>query len=163
MQEMTVYALQYDSVGRQPIVLLRTSDERLLLPIWIGPNEANAIMAKLRGSEPARPMTHDLLQSVVDAMGAAIVRVTVTELRDNTYYAVITLRVNGEEIEIDSRPSDAIALAVRVEAPIFAADEVVEESAVEAETPEPDQEVVDEFRRFLDDVRPDDFAGESSS
>ncbi len=163
MQEMTVYALQYDSVGRQPIVLLRTSDERLLLPIWIGPNEANAIMAKLRGSEPARPMTHDLLQSVVDAMGAAIVRVTVTELRDNTYYAVITLRVNGEEIEIDSRPSDAIALAVRVEAPIFAADDVVEESAVEAETPEPDQEVVDEFRRFLDDVRPDDFAGESSS
>ena len=164
MQEMTVYALQYDSVGRQPIVLLRTSDERLLLPIWIGPNEANAIMAKLRGSEPSRPMTHDLLQSVVDAMGAAIVRVTVTELRDNTYYAVITLRVNGEEIEIDSRPSDAIALAVRVEAPIFAADDVVEESAVEAETPEPDQEdeVVDEFRRFLDDVRPDDFAGESS-
>ncbi len=158
-----MYALQYDSVGRQPIVLLRTSDERLLLPIWIGPNEANAIMAKLRGSEPARPMTHDLLQSVVDAMGAAIVRVTVTELRDNTYYAVITLRVNGEEIEIDSRPSDAIALAVRVEAPIFAADDVVEESAVEAETPEPDQEVVDEFRRFLDDVRPDDFAGESSS
>ena len=159
-----MYALQYDSVGRQPIVLLRTSDERLLLPIWIGPNEANAIMAKLRGSEPARPMTHDLLQSVVDAMGAAIVRVTVTELRDNTYYAVITLRVNGEEIEIDSRPSDAIALAVRVEAPIFAADDVVEESAVEAETPEPDQEdeVVDEFRRFLDDVRPDDFAGESS-
>lgn len=158
-----MYALQYDSVGRQPIVLLRTSDERLLLPIWIGPNEANAIMAKLRGSEPSRPMTHDLLQSVVDAMGASIVRVTVTELRDNTYYAVITLRVNGEEIEIDSRPSDAIALAVRVEAPIFAADDVVEESAVEAETPEPDQEVVDEFRRFLDDVRPDDFAGESSS
>ena len=159
-----MYALQYDSVGRQPIVLLRTSDERLLLPIWIGPNEANAIMAKLRGSEPARPMTHDLLQSFVDAMGAAIVRVTVTELRENTYYAVITLRVNGEEIEIDSRPSDAIALAVRVEAPIFAADEVVEESAVEAETPEPEQEdeVVDEFRRFLDDVRPDDFAGESS-
>ncbi len=158
-----MYALQYDSVGRQPIVLLRTSDERLLLPIWIGPNEANAIMAKLRGSEPSRPMTHDLLQSVVDAMGASIVRVTVTELRDNTYYAVITLRVNGEEIEIDSRPSDAIALAVRVEAPIFAADDVVEESAVEADTPEPDQEVVDEFRRFLDDVRPDDFAGESSS
>ena len=156
-----MYALQYDSVGRQPIVLLRTSDERRLLPIWIGPNEANAIMAKLRGSEPTRPMTHDLLQSIVDATGAAVVRVTVTELRDNTYYAVITLQMEGSEIEIDSRPSDAIALAVRVEAPIFAADSVVEESAVEAEVSEPDQDVVDEFRRFLDDVRPDDFAGES--
>ena len=156
-----MYALQYDSVGRQPIVLLRTSDERRLLPIWIGPNEANAIMAKLRGSEPTRPMTHDLLQSIVDATGAAVVRVTVTELRDNTYYAVITLQMEGSEIEIDSRPSDAIALAVRVEAPIFAADSVVEESAVEAEVSEPDQDVVDEFRRFLDDVRPDDFAGDS--
>ena len=161
-EPVTVYGVSFDAASKQPIVLLKSEGRNLFLPIWIGHPEAAAILMKLQNADLPRPMTHDLLQSVVDAMGAAIVRVTVTELRDNTYYAVITLRVNGEEIEIDSRPSDAIALAVRVEAPIFAADDVVEESAVEAEAPEPDQEVVDEFRRFLDDVRLDDFAGESS-
>ena len=158
VQEMTVYALQYDNVGRQPIVLLRTSDERQLLPIWIGQSEAGAIMAKLRGSESARPMTHDLLQSTIELLGATVERITVTALRENTYYAQITLLASGQEVELDSRPSDAIALAVRVGAPIFAADDVIAESAVEAEgTPESEQQVVEDFRRFLDDVQPEDF------
>ena len=114
---MTVYGVSYDSVGRQPIVLLRTSDGRRVLPIWIGSGEANAILTKLKGSDPPRPMTHDLLQSLVDLVGASVLRVAVTELRDNTYYAMITLRINGEDVELDSRPSDAIALAVRADAP----------------------------------------------
>jgi bifunctional DNase/RNase len=139
---MTVYGVSYDSVGRQPIVLLRTSDGRRVLPIWIGSGEANAILTKLKGSDPPRPMTHDLLQSLVDLVGASVLRVAVTELRDNTYYAMITLRINGEDVELDSRPSDAIALAVRADAPIFAAEDVIEESAVEAERPRARQQVV---------------------
>jgi hypothetical protein len=127
------------------------------LPIWIGSGEANAILTKLKGSDPPRPMTHDLLQSLVDLVGASVLRVAVTELRDNTYYAMITLRINGEDIELDSRPSDAIALAVRADAPIFAAEDVIEESAVEAERPPSEQQVVEDFRRFLDELSPDDF------
>ena len=128
-----------------------------MLPIWIGSGEANAILTKLKGSDPPRPMTHDLLQSLVDLVGASVQRVAVTELRDNTYYAMITLRINGEDVEIDSRPSDAIALAVRADAPIFAAEDVIEESAVEAERPPSEQQVVEDFRRFLDELSPDDF------
>ena len=154
---MTVYGVSYDSVGRQPIVLLRTSDGRRVLPIWIGSGEANAILTKLKGSDPPRPMTHDLLQSLVDLVGASVLRVAVTELRDNTYYAMITLRINGEDVELDSRPSDAIALAVRADAPIFADEAVIEESAVEAERPPSEQQVVEDFRRFLDELSPDDF------
>jgi bifunctional DNase/RNase len=128
-----------------------------VLPIWIGSGEANAILTKLKGSDPPRPMTHDLLQSLVDLVGASVLRVAVTELRDNTYYAMITLRINGEDVELDSRPSDAIALAVRADAPIFADEAVIEESAVEAERPPSEQQVVEDFRRFLDELSPDDF------
>ncbi len=159
MQEMVIYGVSYDMVGKQPIVLLKTADGKRFLPIWIGPNEASAIMTKLQGGEPPRPMTHDLLSSVVEELGGAVVRIAVTELRENTFYALITLRCNGREVEIDSRPSDAIALAVRVDAPIFAADEVINESAIEfegeAETSE--ETVVEEFRQFLQDVKPEDF------
>ena len=159
MQEMVIYGVSYDMVGKQPIVLLKTADGKRFLPIWIGPNEASAIMTKLQGGEPPRPMTHDLLSSVVEELGGAVVRIAVTELRENTFYALITLRCNGREVEIDSRPSDAIALAVRVDAPIFAADDVINESAIEfegeAETSE--ETVVEEFRQFLQDVKPEDF------
>jgi uncharacterized protein len=159
VQEMKIYGVSFDMVGKQPIVLLKTADGKRFLPIWIGPNEASAIMTKLQGGEPPRPMTHDLLQSTIEELGGAVVRIAVTELRENTFYALITLRCNGREVEIDSRPSDAIALAVRVDAPIFAADEVINESAIEfegeAETSE--ETVVEEFRQFLQDVKPEDF------
>jgi bifunctional DNase/RNase len=159
VQEMVIYGVSYDMVGKQPIVLLKTAEGKRYLPIWIGADVANAIMSRLQNSVPPRPMTHDLLQSVVDTLGGSVVRVTVTELRENTYYALITLRVDGGEREVDSRPSDAIALAVRAEAPIFAADDVIEESAIELdpESEQGQQAVVEEFRRFLEDVRPEDF------
>jgi len=160
---MVIYGVSYDMVGKQPIVLLKTADGKRFLPIWIGPSEASAIMAKLQGSEPPRPMTHDLLQSVVEELGASVVRIAVTELRENTFYARITLRANGSDLEIDSRPSDAIALAVRADAPIFAADEVIAESSIEFESePETSEQtnVVEEFRRFLEDVKPEDFMKE---
>jgi bifunctional DNase/RNase len=159
MYEMVIYGVSFDLVGKQPIVLLKTADGNKFLPIWIGHPEAAAILMKLQGASTPRPMTHDLMADVIDQLDAEVTRITVTELRDNTFYASITVQQNGSEIEIDSRPSDAIAIAVRSDAPIFAAERVIEESAIEFEGEEVnEEEIVDEFRRFLDDVSPDQFA-----
>jgi len=161
---MEIYGVSFDMVGKQPIVLLKTVDGNRFLPIWIGHPEAAAILMKLQGAQTPRPMTHDLLNDMLEQLEAKCERVSVTELRDNTFYASITLSINGSEVEIDSRPSDAIALAVRCQAPIFAAEEVIEESSIEFEHEVEDQEeVVEKFKDFLEDVTPEDFAtgGES--
>src|SRR5919201_29271 len=155
MHEMVIYGVSFDLVGKQPIVLLKTTDGNKFLPIWIGHPEAAAILMKLQGATTPRPMTHDLVTDMLSQLDAHVVRITVTELRDSTFYASITLQQDGSEIEVDSRPSDAIALALRAEAPIFAADDVIEESAIEFEN---EEEVVDEFKKFLDQVSPDEFA-----
>ena len=161
MQEMVIYGVSFDMVGKQPIVLLKTQDGNKFLPIWIGHPEAAAILMKLQGANTPRPMTHDLLTEVLEQLDARIVRIAVTELRENTFYALITVAVNGSEIEIDSRPSDAIALAVRSGAPIFAAEAVIEESAIEFEHEDVnEEEVVEEFKKFLDDVKPEDFSSD---
>ena len=164
MQEMLIYGVSFDLVGKQPIVLLKTQDGNKFLPIWIGHPEAAAILMKLQSQTSVRPMTHDLVSDMLQQLGAQIVRITVTELRENTFYAQITVQQDGQELEVDSRPSDAIALAIRAEAPIFAADQVIEESAIEFEGEEIDQERLDDevakFRNFLDEVTPDQFAVE---
>lgn len=161
MQKMDIYGVSFDLVGKQPIVLLKTADGNRFLPIWIGHPEAAAILMKLQNASSPRPLTHDLMTDMLAQLDTQIVRVTVTELRDNTFYAAITLLRNGSEIEIDSRPSDAIALAVRTEAPIFADDGVIEESAIEFEGEEVnEEEIVSEFRSFLDRVSPEEFAVE---
>ena len=161
MFEMVIYGVSFDLVGKQPIVLLKTADGNKFLPIWIGHPEAAAILMKLQGAATPRPMTHDLMADMLEQLDAEVTRITVTELRDNTFYASITVQQNGSEIEIDSRPSDAIAIAVRAEAPIFAAERVIEESAIEFEGEEVnEEEMVAEFRRFLDNVSPDEFAVE---
>ncbi len=158
MREMVIYGVSFDMVGKQPIVLLKTADGNKFLPIWIGHPEAAAILMKLQGASTPRPMTHDLLTELLTQFDAKVVKIAVTELRDNTFYAQITVAVNGDEIEIDSRPSDALALAVRSEAPIFAADAVIEESGVEFEHEDFDnEEIVDDFKKFLEDVSPEDF------
>src|SRR6266566_1736793 len=142
MQEMVIYGVSFDLVGKQPIVLLKTADGNKFLPIWIGHPEAAAILMKLQGASTPRPMTHDLVSDIISQLDAQVVRITVTELKENTFYASITVQQNGSEIDIDSRPSDAIALAVRADAPIFAAEEVI----------------VSEFKQFLEHVTPDEFA-----
>ncbi len=163
MQQMQIYGVSFDMVGKQPIVLLKTVDGNRFLPIWIGHPEAAAILMKLQGAQTPRPMTHDLLNDMLEQLEAKCERVSVTELRDNTFYASITISVNGSEIEIDSRPSDAIALAVRCQAPIFAAEEVIDESSIEFEHEVEDQEeVVERFKDFLDEVSPEDFAAGDS-
>jgi bifunctional DNase/RNase len=163
MVEMSIYGVSFDLIGKQPIVLLKTADGNRYLPIWIGHPEAAAILMKLQGATAPRPLTHDLLVNILSELDVEVVRVTVTELRENTFHASITVQHGGAEIEIDSRSSDAIAVAVRAHAPIFAADEVIEESAIEFDGEEVNEEdIVDEFRRFLDRVSAEDFAeGES--
>ena len=161
MHEMHIYGVSFDIVGKQPIVLLKTAEGNKFLPIWIGHSEAAAILMKLQGATTPRPLTHDLVTSMLAELEARVVKITVTELRENTFYASITIQQDGSEIEVDSRPSDAIALAVRAEAPIFADDRVIEESAIEFEGEEVnEEEIVDEFRKFLDQVTPDEFAVE---
>ena len=113
MHEMVIYGVSFDMVGKQPIVLLKTADGNKFLPIWIGHPEAAAILMKLQGAATPRPMTHDLFTDILAQLEARVVKIAVTELRENTFYALITVAVDGTEIEIDSRPSDAIALAVR--------------------------------------------------
>jgi bifunctional DNase/RNase len=159
VQEMVIYGVSFDMVGKQPIVLLKTADGNRFLPIWIGHPEAAAILMKLQGASTPRPMTHDLVTEILSQLDAQVVRITVTELRENTFFAEITVQQDGSEIQIDSRPSDAIALAIRAEAPIFAADDVIEESAIEFEGEEVDEEqIVSEFKSFLDQVTPEEFA-----
>ena len=162
MQEMQIYGVSFDLVGKQPIVLLKTAEGNKFLPIWIGHPEAAAILMKLQSASTPRQMTHDLVTDMLDQLGAQVTRITVTELRENTFYAQITVQLDGSEIEVDSRPSDAIALAIRAEAPIFAADDVIEESAIEFEGEEVTEEEIEsrvsEFKQFLDEVTPDEFA-----
>ena len=173
MHEMVIYGVSFDLVGKQPIVLLKTADGNKFLPIWIGHPEAAAILMKLQGASTPRPMTHDLVTDMLGQLDAQVVRITVTELKENTFYASITVQQNGSEIEIDSRPSDAIAIAIRTEAPIFADERVVEENALEFEpdegedgipgepvslTQEQIEEVTSKFKSFLDDVTPEQFA-----
>ena len=164
MQEMHIYGVSFDIVGKQPIVLLKTADGNKFLPIWIGHPEAAAILMKLQGATTPRPLTHDLVTQMLEQLEARVIRITVTELRDSTFYASITIQQDGTEIEVDSRPSDAIALAVRAEAPIFAADRVIEESAIEFEGEDVNEEQLEaevtKFRSFLDTVTPDEFAVE---
>ena len=158
---MVIYGVSFDMVGKQPIVLLKTVDSNRFLPIWIGHPEAAAILMKLQGASTPRPMTHDLLNDMLGELDVTCTQVAVTELRDNTFFATITLTADGREIEIDSRPSDALALAVRSGAPIFAAEEVIAESAIEFEHEVEDtEEVVGKFRKFLDEVSPEDFGAE---
>src|ERR1700740_569348 len=128
---MVIYAVSFDMAGKQPIVRCRPADNNNSLPIWIGHPEAAAILMKLQVASTPRPMTHDLLSDVLGELDVECTRVAVTELRENTFYASISLRVNGRELEINSRPSDALALAVRAGAPIYAADEVIAHSALE--------------------------------
>ena len=114
MHEMVIYGVSFDLVGKQPIVLLKTTEGNKFLPIWIGHPEAAAILMKLQGATTPRPMTHDLVTDILAQLDAHVVRITVTELRESTFYAQITVQQDGSEVEIDSRPSDAIALVAPV-------------------------------------------------
>jgi len=139
-----------------PVVLLVDQTETLALPIWIGQAEATAIAMELQGVKAPRPMTHDLLRSVLQTLAINVTRIVVTEVKESTYFAEIHLARNGTPLIIDSRPSDAIALALRAEAPIFVADNVAEQAIA---LKKPLDEEMEEFRKFLESVKPSDFKG----
>ncbi len=126
--KMTVRGIALDPITNMPIIILKDVDERKALPIWVGIFEANAIALELEKVSTPRPMTHDLLKSVLDGLGATVRQVIVNDLKDNTFFAVIELSYNGNVVNIDSRPSDAIALALRVNAPIFVTEKVVSQA-----------------------------------
>jgi uncharacterized protein len=159
---MTVGGLTLDPVTKTPIVILRDPDNKLNLPIWIGLLEATAMATELEGIKMARPMTHDLLRCILGEVGAVVECVEVTDLKDNTYFALIYLRVNGREVTIDARPSDAISLALRTKSPIYVAKKVLEASSVLQQMEEgKDQDLSnisrDKWAEILEKMSPDDF------
>ncbi len=131
MREMMIDSIRVSLTDYQRVVILRVKDTDRYLPIWIGPNEADAIAVKLQDVAVSRPLTHDLLGSVIDTLGASVSSIVVSELSNDTFYAKIVLGVNGSSVEVDCRPSDAIALAVRSEVPIFAEESVLEKASVQ--------------------------------
>src|SRR5579885_2529819 len=127
--EVKIRGLMMDPSNNSPIVVLKDANSDTMLPIWVGHFEAHAIAIEIEKHVPQRPMTHDLLKNLIDHVGGRVERIVVTELVDNTFYAVIELNINGEKSLLDSRPSDAIALALRTDAPIYVREEVLEHSA----------------------------------
>lgn len=164
MVHVHIASLSLDPRSNQPVIILRPTDPELsdrLLPIWIGHPEATSILLALEGAETPRPLTHDLLISVAETLGAIVERVEVTRLESGTFYAALVLRGEDRAWAIDARPSDSIALAVRTGAPIFVAEPVLEEASVPAEfiSDESDEEAeVEAFREFLENVNPEDFS-----
>ncbi len=165
MIHVRIASLSVDSVSNQPVIILRpieeSGDSPRLLPIWIGHAEATAILLALQGVEPPRPMTHDLLKSVVESLDTVVTRIEITRVEAGTFYAAIVLRGEERTIAIDARPSDSIALAIRTGSPLFVAEEVFDEAAVLEEAVSEDEPVeeaeVEQFREFLDHVDPSDF------
>ena len=145
--------------SNQPIVLLKEADGDRYLPIWIGAVEATAIAFALQGIQTPRPMTHDLMRDILGETDVSVERILISELVDQTFYALIRMSSDGKTVEVSSRPSDAIALAVRINAPIFAAEEVLDQAGIELRDEEETE--VEKFREFLDQVSPEDFAADS--
>ena len=157
--EMKVRGLALDPLSNLPIIILRDDDEKRSLPIWIGIYEANAIALELEKIETPRPMTHDLIKNILETIEARVQKVVVTDLKENTFYAVLHLQVGTTEYTVDSRPSDAIALALRVGAPIYVDEEVVRkakslEGGKEAEAVKADDP---DLREWLQNIKPEDF------
>ena len=152
--EMKIRGLMMDPVTNMPIVLLKESDSETVLPIWVGIYEANAIALEIEKVSTPRPMTHDLLRNLLVGLEATVLKVVVTELRDDTFYAVIWLDRGGEIISIDSRPSDAIALALRMDCPIYVEDEVLKSS--KQATSGNEQVTCDDLRKWLETLGDDD-------
>ena len=157
MIEMNLVGVRVELPTNQPIVLLKEKEGERFLPIWIGAMEATAIAFALQGIVTARPMTHDLMKNLLEELGVNVERIVITELRDGTFYAVIQMKSNGSSYEVSSRPSDAIALAVRVNVPVFAQEEVLTEASIVIRDDE--EQEVEKFREFLEQVNPEDFAG----
>jgi bifunctional DNase/RNase len=153
--KMNVKGLTVDPMTNVPIVILSDEENQKALPIWIGIFEASAILSQLEKINTARPMTHDLIKNIIFQLGSKVVNITVTELKDNTYYAVIELLINEKKLMIDSRPSDAIAIALRVGAPILVAEEVIDKAnSIDLNR---EKMELDKMKEWLQNADPEDF------
>jgi len=158
MIELSLVGVRVELPSNQPIVLLKEANGERYLPIWIGAVEATAIAFALQGIDTPRPMTHDLMKDILKETNTEVERILISELVDSTFFASIRMTANGNTVEVSSRPSDAIALAVRLGSPIFSAEDVLDQAGIELKD---DEEVeVEKFREFLDQVTPEDFANE---
>ena len=154
--EMKVRGLALDPVSNMPIIILRDEEEKRSLPIWVGIFEANAIALELEKIATPRPMTHDLMKNILESVDAKVEKIVVNDLRDNTFFALIHLRLGEEEMTVDSRPSDAIALALRVGAPILVDEDVVRRAkSVEVAPKESDDQ--EKLKEWLENLKPEDF------
>ena len=156
MVELSLVGVRVELPSNQPIVLLKEVDGDRYLPIWIGAVEATAIAFALQSIKTPRPMTHDLMRDVLNETSVHVERIVIDELVEQTFYATLHLVSNGEARQVSSRPSDAIALAVRINAPIFADESVLDQAGIELKDEEETE--VQKFREFLDQVSPEDFA-----
>ena len=157
MLQMVVKGLTLDPLTNMPIVILKDIEGNRALPIWIGANEANAIALEMERVTTPRPMTHDLIRNILEGVKAKVSRIVVNDLRDNTFYAIILLAVNGTEVAIDSRPSDAIAVALRVKAPIFVAEQVIRDAKSIDLSEDKPAEDTESVRNWIENLRPEDF------
>jgi bifunctional DNase/RNase len=158
MIELSLVGVRVELPSNQPIVLLKEVDGERFLPIWIGAVEATAIAFALQGIQTPRPMTHDLLRDILSESEVNVDSVLISDLVDQTFYATLNLTSSGTQKQVSSRPSDAIALAVRTNTPIYASEEVLEQAGIELKDEEESE--VEKFREFLDQVTPEDFATE---
>lgn len=159
MIEVVVQGLTIDPNSNNPVLILKEKDGDMVMPIWIGLFEANSIAMHLGDVEPPRPMTHDLLNRIIENSGMNVKQVAVTDLKDNTFYATILLAMDQKEVAIDSRPSDAIALAVRSQAPIFIESSIFEQSAIDISSLEiSDDPDKDKWADLLENLDPEDFS-----
>jgi uncharacterized protein len=155
--EFKIKGLMMDPLTNSPIVVLQDVQNDTLLPIWVGIFEANAIALQIEKIDTPRPMTHDLIKGVLNQLNARVTKIVVTELKDNTFYALIFLSVAGKVITIDSRPSDAIALALRTDSPIFVTEEVISKSAAaSASAPNAERSSPEDIKRWLENLNPED-------
>lgn len=157
MIEMKVMGIALDTRTGSPIVVLHDMDNRKALPIWIGSAEASAIIRKIENIAVSRPMTHDLIIQIVETMGGSVARIEINDVEKETYYANVYIKTqNDKEVVIDARPSDAIAVAIRVEAPIFVTANVLANGSVSCDAAK-DEEEAQEFRNFIQSIKPSDF------
>ncbi|MFB3142513.1 MAG: bifunctional nuclease family protein [Acidobacteriota bacterium] len=153
-REFKIKGLIMDPLTNSPIVILQSVEKNTLLPIWVGIFEANAIALQIERIDTPRPLTHDLIKNILMQLDANVDKIVVTDLQENTFYAVIHLRMNGDHITIDSRPSDAIALALRTDAPIYVTEEVINNSRnISLEKENLDSE---DIKKWLENLNPDD-------
>lgn len=157
MIEMQLVGVRVELPTNQPIVLLREREGERFLPIFIGPVEATAIAFALQGIVTQRPMTHDLLKTILETTGVSVDRVVITEIREATFYASLELSMDKQKFEVSSRPSDAIALAVRSSIPVFADEEVLQNAGIVIKEDDEESQV-QQFREFIESVSPEDFA-----